>query len=682
MCRSGTSTQKERKEPGSRASKRPAIDAFEDHSGRGLCTVFADTFPALSGQEFINTVHPAPAVEGILGYLCRIHLRNRKTLEHLRLGEARAREVRQCGVGVVRLGHGAVTQLANDQIRRVNQVGMIDVGVERQAEQIAVTARRTIPARHHEPRPAGLGEDPQRPIIPADSSHGEQHQVGSLRHAETCSQLVRWQPRPAADRCDHDCALGTCAYRLGLDSTAGELKHRFEGVGVPQEPCRCVGVPTVDPIPGEVLHQGAGQLEPVGGSEADRRDVTHHRIARHLPAVRNHGVERGRWRSDQPIETFDGRLKILVQRGALDQPDVGFEVMDAVLGRERLREEPGRHGGENLEPQTLSHAGHGIHDGTRARGVTEAVGRHHVGHSCHTLPVYVIMRTMVRIARVAIALLTVAAAAAAQDTTPRAWQQRLRTEIPLPVPVVPLDSVNPFSGPLDSLPTLMGSVAPRRVDVFGEALAAAYVDAKGECLGAVPLVLPFPGLTSILVDEFQAAKFEPARIGTTPQPSWTVVKIKVEGRVKESVVSDESLEAPDPTSPSAPVSPPPVSPSGNLVNLPFTAAADLTAMATPRRFKLKVPARATGITVRALVHVTPEGRCDRFVPLDLSPGFDAWLSSYLSSWRLDPANRDGEPIACWVVYSARADIKLSALESTSFESTTERAYSPTAVTAQ
>jgi hypothetical protein len=289
---------------------------------------------------------------------------------------------------------------------------------------------------------------------------------------------------------------------------------------------------------------------------------------------------------------------------------------------------------------------------------------------------------MVRTARVAMVLLVAAVAAMAQDTAPRAWQQRLRTEIPLPVPVVPLDSVNPFSSPLDSLPTLMASEAPRKVDVAGEALAAAYVDAKGECLGAVPLVLPFPGLTSALVDEFQAARFEPARIGTTAQPSWTVVKIKVEGRVKESIVSDETLEAPDPVSPSTPVSPPPVSPSGNLVNLPFTPAADLTAVAAPRRFKLKVPSRPTDILVRALVHVTPEGRCDRFVPLDLSPGFDAWLSSYLNSWRLDPATRDGEPVACWVVYNARADIKLSALESTSFDSTLEPTYSPDPVTAQ
>jgi hypothetical protein len=289
---------------------------------------------------------------------------------------------------------------------------------------------------------------------------------------------------------------------------------------------------------------------------------------------------------------------------------------------------------------------------------------------------------MSRIGRVALVLVTAAVAAAAQDTAPRAWQQRLRTEIPLPVPVVPLDSVNPFSIPLDSLPQLMGSEAPRKVDVSGQAVAAAYVDTKGACLGAVPLVLPFPGLTTALVDEFQATRFEPARIGTTAQPSWTVVNIRIEGKVKESVLSDQTLEAPDPASPSSPVSPPPVSPSGNLVNLPFTSAADLTAVAAPRRFKLKVPGRPTDILVRALVHVTPDGRCDRFVPLDLSSGFDAWLSSYLNSWRLEPATRDGAPVACWVVYSARVEIKLSALQSTSFEATTERTYSPDTASAQ
>jgi hypothetical protein len=283
---------------------------------------------------------------------------------------------------------------------------------------------------------------------------------------------------------------------------------------------------------------------------------------------------------------------------------------------------------------------------------------------------------MGRFVRIAFFLVTAAVAAAAQDTAPRAWQQRLRTEIPLPVPVVPLDSVNPFSIPLDSLPQLVASEAPRKVDVSGRAVAAAYVDTKGDCLGALPLVLPFPGLTTALVDEFRATRFESARIGATAQPSWTVVKIMIEGRVKESVLSDESLEAPNPGSPSSPVSPPPVSPSGNLVNLPFTPATDLTTVAIPRRFKLKVPGRPTDVLVRALVHVTPDGRCDRFVPLDLSSGFDPWLSSYLNSWRLEPATRDGEPVACWVVYNGRAQIKLSALESTSFEATTERTYSP------
>lgn len=289
---------------------------------------------------------------------------------------------------------------------------------------------------------------------------------------------------------------------------------------------------------------------------------------------------------------------------------------------------------------------------------------------------------MSRTGRVAFVLVMAAVTAAAQSTTPRAWQQRLRTEIPLAVPVVALESVNPFSMPLDTLPQLVASEAPRKVDVSGQALVAAYVDAKGDCLGAVPLVLPFPGLTTALVDEFQATRFEPARIGTTAQPSWSVVKITIEGRVKESVLSDETLVAPDPTVPPSQVVPPPVSPSGNLVNLPFTPATELTAVATPRRFKLKVPGRPTDLFVRALVHVTPVGRCDRFVPLDLNSGMDAWLASYLNSWRLEPATRGGEAVDSWVVYNARADIKLSGLESTSFEASTEPVYSPDLVPAE
>jgi len=281
-----------------------------------------------------------------------------------------------------------------------------------------------------------------------------------------------------------------------------------------------------------------------------------------------------------------------------------------------------------------------------------------------------------------LALVAVAVVASAQNAAPRAWQQRLHTEVPVPVPVVPLESVNPFSTHVDSPPQLIAGAAPRKLPVSGEATIAAYVDAKGECLGAVPLDLPYPGLTSALVEEFRATRFEPARGGSTAQPSWTVVEITIGGKVKESVVVDQGLDLPDPSIPPEPNVPPPVSPSGNLVNLPFTPLGELTSVASPRRLKVKAPSRDADVLVRALVHVTAEGRGDRFVPLDLDSGFNAWFSTFVSSWRFEPALRNGQPVDCWVVYSARASMKVSTLVSTAFRTLPDRTYSPDVASSQ
>jgi hypothetical protein len=280
-------------------------------------------------------------------------------------------------------------------------------------------------------------------------------------------------------------------------------------------------------------------------------------------------------------------------------------------------------------------------------------------------------------ARAVLAVLLLAAAAStAQEVASRAWQQRLHADIPLPVPMVSLDSTNPFAVPVDTPPQLLGSTPPRKLNVSGSGAAAAYVDSKGECLGAVPLELPFPGLTSAVVEELRSSRFEPARSGPTTEPSWAVVAITVSGRVKESTVVDHSFNLPDPLNPSKEKVPPPVSPSGDLRRLPATPREQLTALATPRRFNLKVPGRDTDMAVEALVHVTADGRCDRFVPLDLERGLHGWFSSFLASWRMEPAVRGGQPVDCWVVYNARIQMKLSALESTTFRTASDRSYDP------
>lgn len=283
---------------------------------------------------------------------------------------------------------------------------------------------------------------------------------------------------------------------------------------------------------------------------------------------------------------------------------------------------------------------------------------------------------MSRVGALLLMLLLAAATSAPQTLTTRAWQQRVGIEVPLPVPMVSVSSVNPFAARLDAAPRLLSAEAPRRLQVAGMAVAAAYVDAKGECLGAVPLELPFPGLTSVLVDELSSTRFEPARRGSEPQPSWTVVEVEVDGNVKESGVSDQVLELPDPTQPPLPTAQPPLSPSGNLAQLAATPAADLTTIAVPRRIRFKAPGRDTEVPVRALVHLTADGRCDRFVALDLASGFDPWLSAYLATWRVEPAVRDSQPVDCWMVLTARVQMHLSALVSGSYRALADRTYTP------
>ena len=276
-------------------------------------------------------------------------------------------------------------------------------------------------------------------------------------------------------------------------------------------------------------------------------------------------------------------------------------------------------------------------------------------------------------------VLSVSLNAAAQHPAARAWQHRLQVDVPLAVPVVELDAVNPFATTVDEPPRLLTSAAPRKVDVSGAALVAAYVDAKGECPGAVPLELPFPGLTSRLVEELAGSRFEPARVGSTAAPSWAVLEVVMAGRVKESEPAPPQLELPDPTRPPTPDPLPWVSPPGNLLRLPATSAAELTALATPRRIKVSAPGGDAEAAVSALVHVTAAGRCDRFVALELPGGLGQWLSAYLATWRLEPARRGGAPVDAWVIYTGRVLLQLSSLQSVSARTLTDRSYDPLAV---
>ena len=273
-------------------------------------------------------------------------------------------------------------------------------------------------------------------------------------------------------------------------------------------------------------------------------------------------------------------------------------------------------------------------------------------------------------------LLCLVSEADAQNGAPRAWQQRIDVVVDLPIPVVRLASVNPFAIAVDEPPTLLTSTPPRKLDVGGTAVVAAYVNAKGECLGGVPLELPFPGLTSALLSEMEGARFDPAATPQTAVNSWVVFGIGFTGRVKESAVSSPSFELPDPASPPEPAAPLRVAPPGRLVDAPFAPQDSLTTLASPRRLRVKGPAQDADVPIRALVHITAGGRCDRFVPLNLEAGLHSWLSAYLATWRLEPATLDGKPHDAWVVYSARGTLEISALSSETITVLRDRSYEP------
>jgi hypothetical protein len=274
------------------------------------------------------------------------------------------------------------------------------------------------------------------------------------------------------------------------------------------------------------------------------------------------------------------------------------------------------------------------------------------------------------------ACVLVANPVASQSASNRAWQQRIDVEIPLPVPLVELESVNPFAVEVDETPKVTQAITPRKVEISGSATVAAFVDAKGTCLGAVPLELPVPGLTAAIVEDLDGTRFDPALAGNAPQPSWVVVEIAVEGKVKESEIVDQSLVMPDPATPPIADKPVAMRPPGNLRNLKATPHSQLSRLAAPRRIKVSAPGREDEIHVRALVHVTETGRCDRFVPLELYDGLDSWFSAFLASWRVQPASRDGAPVAAWVEYSARFKMKLSGISSTTSRVLRDRDYIP------
>lgn len=282
---------------------------------------------------------------------------------------------------------------------------------------------------------------------------------------------------------------------------------------------------------------------------------------------------------------------------------------------------------------------------------------------------------LIRIALVSI-LIFVAPVASTETGSVRAWQQRIDVEVPLPVPRVELQSANPFASDVDAIPQLRSSTPPEKVSVAGQAVAAAFVDSDGECQGIVPLEVPFPGLTGSLVSDLSETRFDAAQTGEQERASWVVLEVRIEGKVKEAAIISEDLALPDPDNPPEPINSAIPPPAGHLLQLPAAQPEDLTSLARPKRVKVRASSAEPEVSVQALVHITENGRCDRFVPITMNSGLDRWFSGFLATWRLDPPTLDGNPVQAWVVYTARLRMKLSSLQSSSSRVLTDRHFDP------
>ncbi len=276
------------------------------------------------------------------------------------------------------------------------------------------------------------------------------------------------------------------------------------------------------------------------------------------------------------------------------------------------------------------------------------------------------------------ALLLAAPWADAQPADSRAWQQRLEVAIPVPVPVVELETVNPFAADLEVAPKLLAARPPDRMDLRVHAAAAVYVDADGEGRGAVPLELPFPGVAAELVGELTGSRFEPARIGQQAQPSWPVVELLLAGRITSGIVLDQRLEQPDPAAPPQPSPPTRIAPPGNLAGLPAAEPARWTTPPVPKRVRVRLGGREAEVSLRALVQIEADGTCSRFVPLDVPTGMRSWLGAYLATWKLDPARDGSGPVTAWATLTARVRFDLAKFTTEAARVAADRVYDPAA----
>jgi len=275
-----------------------------------------------------------------------------------------------------------------------------------------------------------------------------------------------------------------------------------------------------------------------------------------------------------------------------------------------------------------------------------------------------------------IVLLLVPGFALAQQGGRRAWQQRLDLSVPVPVPAVAVQAANPFATKVDTPPKLLNAIPPAHMQLAGRAKVAVYVDSGGDCQGGVPLELPFPDITQDLLRSLMKARYEPARSDGSPVPAWTVLRLTLAGKLKNSAAMERHLTLPNPSTPPQQRPAGTIYPPGRLAGMPATDPATLTSFATPRHLKVRISGREVETAIHAMIHVSASGHCDRFVPLEIPDGLVPWLSAYLATWKLQPAQRDGKAVSCWMEYTGRVRVKMGSLSSTTVQILTSEHFDP------
>lgn len=250
----------------------------------------------------------------------------------------------------------------------------------------------------------------------------------------------------------------------------------------------------------------------------------------------------------------------------------------------------------------------------------------------------------------------------AVDQTPTlvtSWQAPLET--------LRAELVNPFANPeLTTPPRLREKEIPTKATTQAEAWVLVDVDAEGTPGQIRPVVIP-PCVEGERCEVFeqiarQVARwdFEPGEVQDKEvrsratvgiQLDWSLSSIQV-ARILYGPVAGDRIPAP--------VSVPEFSldaaiaartAAGQAAESPedLVLPEALTQLPAPPNRSIDVDRRSVPVAGDLLVHLTPEGRVDRVLPVVIRPPvlWPFW-KSVLSRWTFEPAKSGESPVGCWI----------------------------------